>query len=343
MSNDSNINATNIVNLTKEDLLAVANKIDKKDKDVLIDAVGYLLQNHVDNILKIRQEHEVKDQDLLSDMVLRVSQIPPEIKRQIADIQEKFRVVITTIAERIEQRKYRSAEKALEDIESLAMRKEANKLLNAEKKVHISCQTLKVTTEVFEKINRKILEELENYENQTNQIQIKRLALGNAIIVYELTNFVINYLESFQLEGTNEILKIKENVLHDINKNKLEDEKLKQEAEQENNNELVSSILLNIKAREDSYNLIIEEWDKYEKNLNDLLNNAGEINENLNSLKLIRTNAKNQLGFLELVEVVRALRGNLNAIENTIVNLEKMELITLSPDKVSLLLAPYFQ
>ncbi len=222
---------------------------------------------------------------------------------------------------------------------ALNERTKVKALINADKQVHISYQALKVAIEFFSELNKLIMDKIEDSEKSGNVQMERNLILGNAILVYELTDFVINYIETFEIEGVNEILELYKQESKRLEKLLVEQKGLKEKAQSDEIDPQVKALILSdIKARESSIEIIVNEWRDYVKTIEETQNEAGSVSKKLPTLKLIRDNAKSQISLIEAIAVMQIVKRNLSAIEAAILTLEKIELITLSPTRVRRLL-----
>jgi hypothetical protein len=83
-----------------------------------------------------------------------------------------------------------------------AERERANALVHAEKRMHISYQALRIAVEYFSELNENLLASIDRERSTAREAN---LVLGNAITVFELTEFVIRYVERFRLDGHDDI------------------------------------------------------------------------------------------------------------------------------------------
>ncbi|HEY9404849.1 MAG TPA: hypothetical protein VIQ24_19485, partial [Pyrinomonadaceae bacterium] len=165
------------------------------------------------------------------------------------------------------------------------------------------------------------------------------LIFGNALLVYELTDFVIGYIESFKVQGIDEIENLHETMRKKFEQFRSEQEQLKKQVQTDEVDAAVrEQILLDIRNREQSIDIVVNEWDDYVKTIKELISETGTVKKRLPTLRAIRDNAKSQINLLEAVAVMQIVQSNIGALNATIATLEKMELVSLSPDRVRSLL-----
>ncbi len=66
-----------------------------------------------------------------------------------------------------------------------------NALVSAEKKVFISFESLRNTIELLSRVNVFILEKIDESEKSKDEATERKMVLANALLVYELTDYVI--------------------------------------------------------------------------------------------------------------------------------------------------------
>ena len=159
------------------------------------EALQHLLENHVENLLRMREEKDIRDIDLLS-CNRRLRKLPDaEVAAGIASLHGQMRELIGQVAHQIEERNYRSAEEAIREMEvSKHERLQALALIEADKALQVSCCSLKVTVEMFSQMNRWLLDRLSESDSLPAE-QERKMLLSNAILAYEITDFCIRFIE----------------------------------------------------------------------------------------------------------------------------------------------------
>jgi len=310
--------------------------IESADRKAASDAIKKLAERHVSQLLDVQEQFPLENVDLLSSKIASNQGIPAEIRQKITDFQKKMRSVIEEVATRIEERNYRSAQEAISAMRMGKTQKEqVSALMLADKKVHISCQSLRVTVDVFSEANRMIIASLEEGEAKGDPQLGRALLLGNAVLVYELTDFVIAFIEKFRLAGIEDIKEIYDNIKKKIGAVRQEQEALRKGLESEEIEPATKDqIIANVEARERSLEALMNEWQEYMAALNDIDGQVNIVAQKMPTLKLIRDNAKVQLDLLEVWAVMQVVKSNLGAIQAAALTIESMSLVSLTPDKL---------
>ncbi len=202
VENSSSKSSPDTASLTPEDL------IEKAEREAGNQAIDQIVDKHIKDVMGIRAHYPINDQALLSTYIVNNRDIPEAVRNKIGKLHNKIRIIIQEVASRIEERKYQSAQEAIENMPLAYIdRQRANELIQADKKVHVSYQALKTTVELFADLNQMIIDKIERTESIQSETE---LILGNAILVYELTDFLIDYLERFTVQGISDVLKLHE-------------------------------------------------------------------------------------------------------------------------------------
>lgn len=323
--------------LSPDELIERANKESAKVAGLQV------AKEHIDLFMKIRSEFKVgNDELLLSSSIHGVSNIPDQIRQQIADLQAKFGKIINAVAVHIEEKKYESAESAIADMHSRGRVSGSQgsimqKLIDADKTLHISCQSLKVTVDFFADLNDHIVQELENC---TDSDQEYRLVLGNAILIYELSDYVIRYLKSFKTRGISDIQVVKNEIDKKMDKVNSEIKELREKAQRDEIfPKLKENILSNVSEREKAVKIMADAWTEYLEEIKTLSDETSDFTGKwLPNLELIRDDARNQISALDVLTIVKVLRSNLMDLESAVKSLKDIPLVSLSPDRVRRLL-----
>jgi hypothetical protein len=309
------------------------------EKAAGVDAMQMLVDKHLNSLMALRDQIAIKDFDLLSSQIATNKNVDSAVKERIASLHMKMRMLVQEVAKRIENQKYKKSEDAIAGLElSRTQTEDIKALVAADKTIHISCQSLKVAVELFFELNRQIVQRLESASNIAPSDE-RKLLLGNALLVYELTDFVMNFISDFRLHGTNAIEAIHKVQLRTIEELREEAKSLRKQADStEIEESLRERVLQNIDHRDESIKVLEGEWASYMETVRSLQVETASVSKKIPSLRLIRDNAKAQINTLAAVAVLQIVQSNIRAIEATVLQLEKIELASLSADRVRRLL-----
>jgi len=300
-------------------------------------AIGDVLERHIGSIIRVRSEYRVDDSDLLTARIGRSSNIPQSVRAELAQLHTNMRKIIERIAERMEDQKYKDAEQAIDDPRfGMSDRERATALVAADKKFHVSYQTLKTVVEFFSLFNEEILSRIEQEASPQRQ---SNMMLGNAVMLYELTDFVISYIQEFSVSGVDQI----DDIYNDI-KTRIEEFRNQQDAleKRANNPAIEPSVredtLAHIQHRRSAIDEVESEWAKYVAEVKQVNGVLDEVRGKIPTLEVIRENAEVQISLLQLVSLLSFLKQNSEAIKGTVDAIQGFRLAPLNSNRVRRLL-----
>ena len=284
----------------------------------------------------IRSRYNIEDADLLSSRISQAPGIPAQVRADIGSLHAQMRAVIERSAALIEERGYLAAEDEIARLQAFAVRDRAWRLVEADKQMHISYETLRLTVDLFGNLNSRILRRLERGVGPDRELQ---MMFGNAVMVYEVADFTINYIENFVLRGTDDIDELHEYMIQRI-------ENARRAADEFSANMLASAVeehvkagtLENTKYRQDALKIVEREWEKYVKETKRFSEQIGTVSTLLPTLEAIREDAWQQLNLLDIMAMVRFLKLNASALTAAVETLTKFKLAPLTPERVRRLL-----
>jgi hypothetical protein len=316
------------------------------EKNAGYQAVLSQLQDYTHKIRDIQRKFALSNKDIMSTKLLDNPSLSLEESAQLLELKVKLDRIIDEVAERVEKHRVASYDDYIKNYELTAYdRLRIEALVSSVRKINKSIQKIKFTLENFSRCNKYILKELDNCLEAGEVSKSRMFVLGNIILVFELANYVINFLESFQLEGIDDILVFHQNEIDKITNNMKDLQKLKNDADAPNiDPQVKKQIIANLTDRQQSLEMFSEEWNKYADTIKGVQANVGSVKDKVPTLKLIRDNAQNQLDFYEimkifgLIKVAETIRKNLEAIDIVTLPLDELELISLPPHKIHLLI-----
>lgn len=322
------------------DVLSPEDYREMAEREAATEATKEVIEKHMDDIMKLREKFPLDDMDLLSANIAHRRNVPKNVKQQIAALQAKMAVIIEEVALRIEAPKYKSPQEVLSTMKiSYNEKTRANSLISAEKDVHISCQSLKIAIDFFSELNKHTFEKIEKARQSGEKRVERNLVLGNAILVYELTDFLIKYIKSFELQGISDIERLHGDIKDEVDRLRDEEQSRREAVSAEGIDRAVRDhIVSDIENRLTSFDILEEEWDNYIEQIDGLKGEVEAIMSKLPTLNAIKDNAKGQIKFLQAAAVMNIVKSNLSAVQASISSLEGLKLVSLSPDRVRLLL-----
>jgi uncharacterized protein YigA (DUF484 family) len=167
------------------------------------------------------------------------------------------------------------------------------------------------------------------------------MMFGNAIMIYELAAFAIDFIANFTLGGMPEVEALHQDTMSRIAKAHEAQERLTASANREGVEPAVrDSTLEDIRQRAAALDFFRDEWNRYVSDTKQFHKRVEEVQNKIPTLELIRENARVQLDVLELVAMLRFLRQNADAVRATVESLQGFRLAPLTPARVRRLIGP---
>ena len=339
-----------IENMSNEEILNITSEKDtegKKSKDELVDeifqagleATHKTLDEHYNIVNEIQDSMSLSNEQLLTTNLTINRELPKKFHSQVLMLGERIRRIIRAIAEKIEEENFKSVEEIISNIKYTKLQqKNITDLISAQKQIHISYESITLAVKLFCKINENLLEQIETSRKYKDYNQEADFLLKNAILVYELANAVVNFLEDFQIEGLDAINYIHQEIATKIKNNKQEDEKLKERCKSEElSPKIRSKTLETIESREEMRKIVEEQWKEFLHNLKQVEDNSNIVKRKVPDLEMVRDNAKNQLGFLQIMAITKMMKDNLDAIKG-LLEIEDIPLAPITPENLCNLL-----
>lgn len=309
------------------------------EKQAGYEAMQKMLDKHIDNLMALREQLAIDDIELLSTNIEKCKHVDRTAREKIASLNVKMHDLIQKIAASVGNVKYTTL---MQDISGLGLsqvqKEKAAQLVSADKKVHISFQSLKLVIDIFYEINKLISIRLN--DSQTIEPGINRnTTLGNALLVCEITDFTIQFIETYRMQGIDALHSIHRDKQNEINRWRSDDKVLLKTTKSSTIEDCVrQDIITDISNREKNIKLLEQEWDAYMSRLKNLQGESDSVSKKAPSLRAIRDNAKAQINMLQAVVVSQIVQNNVRVIEGVVMQWEKIKLSSLSVDGLQRLL-----
>lgn len=315
-----------------------ADPLDEPRRAGGIRAVAQTLDSHIERIAKIRANYRISDSDLLSSNISRATDVPAQLRAEVSALHVRIRQIIEQVASSIEGEKYQDTESLAQGLAGRSERERAIRLVRADKDIHVSYETLRLTVSFFSELNSEVLSRIEREPSGERETQ---MMFGNGIMIYELADFVIGFIENFAPGGFHELEDLHRETLRRIEKTLNDQERLIASAHRDGiEPEVREGILTDARNREQALNVFREEWDRYVAETKQFYGSVKDVQQKIPTLGLIRENARVQLDVLEMVSMLRFLKQNADAVRATVDALKGFRLAPLTTARVRRLLEP---
>jgi hypothetical protein len=303
-----------------------------------IRALTQTLGIHIERLQNIRSSYPLDDSELLSPNISRAKNIPAKLRDDVSQLHARIRHIIEQVALNIESGKYQETQTVAQNLPGRNERERAIRLVEADKEIRLSYETLRLTVEFFSELNSQILKRIEREPSEDRRTQ---MFFGNAITIYEMADFVIDYITSFTPSGFHQLETLHQETLRRVEKARADQESLAASARREGIEPKVrDGILEDVRVREEALDTFKQEWDNYVAETKQFHGRVDEVHNKIPTLELIRENARVQLNVLQLVSMLRFLRQSADAVRAAVETLQEFRLAPLTASRVRRLVAP---
>jgi len=279
----------------------------------------------------IQSTHRVKNKELLSCKLTLNQAIPGKLKDEVEALRYKVQAVIKAVALEIEKEGYETIEESLKSRKLVGDVKErANKIAEGQFDLQVSYNSISIALRLLCNINKELLVEIEGLSGKDKKQT--ELLLMNSILVIEIVDAIINFLETFKLQGLDKIGSVCNEIMSDLNENEKNDQEFKMKL----NDELEVDAHLKVRSLEDielrdKYRRILRtRWEHFLRSARKAEDNVALFKAKINDLVILRTNAENQLGLLQIVAITGAMEENVRAVQG-LLDIKEIELKRLTP------------
>ena len=187
---------------------------DQNRRDHLREAASVIkseLDEQVTTVLDLKRSVSLGPTDILSDKVVALKNVPSHVRERIIESSQNLRRVIAGVAYFIEEEKIEQFDQMVAAYNGdLRHRERMEHFFSSQKKMMISYSSIHAVIDIFKRINQDVLSEFDTLQsNAVGSKQRAELHLKNAILVYEITSFVIGYLDQFSgLNGVKDFMAV---------------------------------------------------------------------------------------------------------------------------------------
>jgi hypothetical protein len=317
------------------------------EKNAGYQAVLTCLKDYTKKVRDIQEKYAFSNRDIMSPRLIDNPKLSIEEMATLEELKRKLDHIINEVAERVEKHRVISYDDYTKIYELNAYdRLRVNSLVSSVRDINKSIQKLKFTVDTFSRCNKFIISEFDECVKTAEFTKTKMFVLGNILLIYELANYLIIFLEQFKLDGIDDILNLSRKELGKISITMEGLQKLKNDAESidTEDSKVKEHVISNLNDREQSLVFFKEEWNKYIAGIERVQENVGFLKKKIPTLNLIRDNAQNQLDFFEIMKifgimmVAEAVKKNLDTLEIVTLPLDEIELISLPPHRAQTLI-----
>ncbi len=309
----------------------VAEKLEKAEREVAFETATALAKKHIDILTEIRERNLIDDSELLSERIVAIPKISAQMKREVSGLRDRLRTAILTVAANIEERKYRDATQIAKSTHGMKQRQIASNIVDSEKRLHISVQSLQVTVDVFNTLNDQILEYLD---------KDARKFFANAVLISELASFLIDYIKKFEVDGLmdiqnlhNERLPYFKQIRADIGKSR------KQLADARISKEDRDLRMAELRASAENLEEIERSWSEWVRDYQGNVKWVQSVRDLIPALEARRDVANIRLKLLQELGILARIRENATALRETTLTISQLKLAPLPNERLMRLIS----
>ena len=271
----------------------------------------------------------LKNADMLTSSMSLHQTLPKKYRKRITKYREIIRKLIFDIAFEIQNSKFKELDNEIKDSGlSVYQERRYESVRDAQKELYASYDSIREALNYLTDFNRKVLEKITSSKGKKKT----SLLLLNAIVVFETTDAIIDLIEDFQLNGKETLRGINNQVFKELKSQESEDDKLHERA---SNNEgyIEKGVRRSIRERREIREMVTKKWGDIWKMVAALETNILHARGHVETLKLIRDNAKGQIDVLEVIGITQMVESNMNNFQE-ISSVTNIELAPLTREDV---------
>lgn len=269
------------------------------------------------------------NQDILTTTLPLRDDMPKRYKAKIEGFRTRVKEVIFGVASAIQDERFGALDNEMKRGGlSKFQEKRYVGVRDAQKELYASYEAVQMSIQYITEFNKNILERIESASGRKKT----DLLLLNAIIVYELTDTIVDLVEHFQLNGKQVLTEINQHVFSELDQQDKSDRELWERAA-DSGTSVEDMVKNSIEERKKIREVVRQKWTNLWKKVWEVEGNITQAKAYLPKLKLMRDNAKGQINILEVIGVTQMVESNLDNFQQ-ICELTNIELAPLSKDDV---------
>jgi len=313
------------------------NEFELQIRGSFLDQGATLVKQELDaqasDAVRLKDQVELRNVDLLSINLIANRNIHQTVKALVTERSLNVRKIIAATAYFIEESNFQRIDEAVSNLQGGRFdQRRLNALVASQKKISLSYGSLAAVVEIFKRANESIKTDIQAMGTATDaakRIQKTNLYLKNAILIYELTHFVVEYISDFGLDGEGDLRAIQKEVIADVSRLRESDKKLKNDLKSVSE-KLRPAMQREIEQREKFHDRVVQKWDQMLERVEGQKGKTKEARNILNDLKAIRDNAKNRIDALNLAATTTLVDNSIEVIESMASGLGDFELPELN-------------
>jgi hypothetical protein len=293
-----------------------------------------MLVKKFETINLAQQRSNISDRDLIAfDNRSTRGRLPKEVQASFEDMRHIVRSSLYLLAKDIDNDRVYLKDLEEADVSILTQNHLERLLTFAEsmEEFLISHKTLAIIFRYVKDCNRKLHAKAQIASRTGDAKTNLRSVAMSAILIHEILAIIVDYLETFELSGVEEIYRIYREVAMRIQDLEARDDELEQDIKQQLHGDRaqLARQLGPISNRREVRSLTLKKWDEILRQVDHSKDNTTNMLAQLPRLKLLKRNAAIHVETAQLVALTEAMSRDIDALAE-LANVGDLELVPFS-------------
>ena len=273
------------------------------------------------------------NKDILTTELPFRNDIPEKYRERVTGYRQHVRKTLFGIARELQDVRFSQLDKEITAAELPARQEQRYlKMRDAQKEIYASYDIIRQSFDYIKQFNDALLKKINAAEGKKKT----ELLLLNAIIVYEMTDAIIEMIKDFQIKGKDTLRSIHNQIQEELDQQEKEDRKLLEDAKKASG-DVARAVTERIDERKKIRGVVREHWVKIWDHVYELENKISQTQGQLPTLCVIRDDAKAQISILAVIGITQIVESSLKSFQE-ICGFREIQLAPLTKDDVFKLL-----
>jgi hypothetical protein len=277
------------------------------------------LESQATYVIDVQRDNPLRNVDILSNNIVANKDLHKNIKARVLDHCENVKKIILATAHYIESERYQGVDEKIDEMDLSKFNKDrVLRLIGSQKRLSGSFQTLVVVVDMFKKINESIRSELESAKATADgevmgRMEQTKILLKNAILVYELASFALEFLKQFGLSGIDDIVAIRDDVYGDLLRGDKQDQEIVAKVA-DMGDDFKAQTMEEIEGRKQVREKVKQKWDKMLSEIKELKEKTDNAKAFVTQLEVIKMNAASRIDILQVIATTQLVENSITAV-----------------------------
>lgn len=301
--------------------------------NMVIDRVQSCVKKNMSSI----QSTDSSGNAFLSFKIVQSDTIGRSFKENINRMRHEVQAAIFATSEYIQMQEFASLNEVLDSKVDSAKKQQISTFVNGHYRLHVSYQAMGIALQLFSLVNQELLERINQSRNRAGD-EFDKLAVTNAVLVYEVADVIIAFLRAFELQGVKEIRDIHNQVTREIKRGRVENHAILDRIDHREKSSGLSFLNLALEReavheRLNALEQLEKEWSGLIKKIDDVQKGAYKFADCVDDLEILKSNAAANLTILGLMEITRMVKTNIETIQG-VLRVDRLQITPITADDV---------